>query len=97
MNELQLINNYYLKVADRLNFAIVEKTINQSGKSIEVNRGYYGTIQSALKSVINIAIKSNSKPLTAKTILQAINDLDKKIDSLEYKHISKLFEEVKNE
>jgi len=92
MNELHLIDNLYLKVADKLNFAIVEKTTNQSGKPIEVNRGYFGTIQSAMKSVINMALKSQHSSLTAKNILSTINDLDKKIDSLEYKHISKLFE-----
>ena len=50
-----------------------------------------------MKLVKNIAIKSNSKPLTAQNILDVINDLNNKIDSLEYKHISKLFEEYKNE
>jgi hypothetical protein len=97
MNELHLVDNFYLKVVDRLNFGIIEKTTNQKGKAIEINRGYFGTIQSAMKSAINIAIKSNSKPLTTQSILQSINDLDKKIDGLKYANIRNLFEEFKNE
>lgn len=92
MNELHLIDNFYLRVADRFNFILIEKGLTQKGKPIERNCGYFGTVQSVLKAVLDKAIKSSCEPLTEKTILKAINDLNKKIDGLKYEHITKLFE-----
>jgi len=91
MNELHLLDNFYLRIADGFNFVLIEKGLTQKGKPIEKNCGYFGTVQGALKSVLDKAIRSTTEPLTAKTILKAINDLNKKIDGLKYKHITKLF------
>ena len=91
MNELHLIDNFYLRVADRFSFVIIQKALTKTGKPIEKNCGYFGTVQSALKSVLDKAVRSSCEPLTAKTILKAIDNLNEKINGLKYEHITKLF------
>ena len=92
MNELHMIDNYYLRVMDKFNFVVIEKIKNKKGEDIEKSVGYFGTVQSAFKSILNITLKSSYEPLTVKNILNAIDVLSKKIDALKCEHILKLCE-----
>ncbi len=87
MNELHLIDNYYLRVMDKFNFVVIEKTKNKKGEDIEI-----GTVQSTFKSILSITLKSSYEPLTVKNILNDIDVLNKKIDALKCEHILKLCE-----
>ena len=90
MNELHLIDNFYLRKFDNLNFIIIEKTINKKGEKTEIKRGYYGSLQNALKRVLDQSILSDCEPLSAKTILDKIETLTEKINGLKCNHIKKI-------
>ena len=96
---LHIINDLYLLKFDERNLAIVVGNEPKDKKKGYTNRiqGYYGSIQSAFKAVLDIQVKSAATGVEATEILQAIELLNKRIDELEYPHIIQFLKGRKDE
>lgn len=83
---MYLINDELTLVRmDDRNLAIIKGHEPKDEKKGYGNRvvGYYGSIQGAFQSVLNHQIKSGATGVEAKEILQAIDELNEKINSLD--------------
>jgi hypothetical protein len=87
---IQLTNNgaksLYLIKFDERNLAIVvgaEPRDEKKGYSHRL-KGYYGSVQSALKAAVDIQIKSGATVVETTEILQAIDLFHKRINELKY-------------
>jgi len=76
-------NSIYLIHFDSRNLAIVRGKRNKDGRyTASQVIGYYGSVRSALKASIDIAIKSEPELLKLKTVLHRIDDLEEHIEKL---------------
>lgn len=88
---MHIIDELHLIKFDERNLAIVvgnEPKDQRKGYSHRL-KGYYSSVQSAFKAVLDIQLKRGAAGVESTEILQAIDSLNKRIDELKYPYVIK--------
>ena len=75
---MKITDELHLIKFDSLNFAIGK----YSDKNVFKPIGYYGTVEVAFKAVLKNALMDSVEAFEAQNVLNAINELNKKIEML---------------
>lgn len=76
---MKITDELHLIKFDSLNFAIGK----YSDKEVFRPIGYYGTVEGAFKAVLKYAVMDSVEAFEAQNVLNAIDELNKRIDTLQ--------------